>query len=151
MNPPVPKNGGMPVLPEMFMNAMPAPVPVRTYDMGFIEGFIHNLKLGSMAKSVQLEANIAAEKNRMVNEQLTTISSLMTFGERMKNEFIRLETERKSFEISIKKQEAELKHLELKNNLLMYEVANSEMEYKLKLKEFEEIYGSSEDQDRDQG
>jgi hypothetical protein len=142
----------MPMLPELFQNAMPVPIPQMQYESGFLADWAHNWKLARIAKASGREADISEHKCRMTKANLDTMKALMTFSASVQMEFKRFEHEVKCQEHAVrvmsleeKKIEAEVISVQLKNQLLHGEVQLNEVELKIKMKQLEDILnGTSE-------
>jgi hypothetical protein len=129
-----------PLMPLM-TNVMPAPVPQLQYNSGLIQGFLHNIKLGQMEKATLREALITENMDRKLRANLSIIEQSVTFSAKLALTFKKIEMENRQLDIIEKMYQADLEEKQLKNQILYYQVKNEEMDFKLKEKNFQEIYG----------
>ena len=139
-----PMNPMMPFIPQILMSAMPTPVPQMKFETGIIPNFFHNIKLGQLAKATESEAKIAENKRRYVESSLRMVEDITTFSSRLELTFKKLKHEEKMMGITEDTATAQLIEQQLKNMLLQNEVKMSEVELKLKMKEMEDLLGSSQ-------
>lgn len=125
----------MPMLPELFANAMPVPMPQMEWQTGFIKDFVHNWKLKRIEKASEREANIAEHKTRYVKANLDALRSLMTFSAETEMVFKRLDHEKKRMEMEIytaalagQEAQADIKLKEAEVQLKMVKVQIAEAE-----------------------
>lgn len=124
----------MPMMPEMFANAMPAQVPQMQWETGFFKDWMHNWKLCRIEEASEREARIAENKMRLINATLTMMQNLMTFSAETELRFKRIEHEKTMMTVEEQRGIAE-------TTLIQNEAKLSEVELKIKMKELEEILG----------
>ena len=136
-----PVNPIMPIMSSLMANSMPAPVPQMGWESGVVADFFHNWKLGRIVKASEREADIAANKSRMVSANLAIMEGLMTFSAKIEDQFDQFNFNKENRKTLILKGQAELVEQQLKNQILHGEVQLNEIEIKIKIKQLEEILG----------
>jgi hypothetical protein len=121
-----------------------APLPIQPIgkDTGLIGAFFENWKLEQRAKSTALIAQISANQNATVQSHAQSMLTMLTFSERHKTEISLLQSQR---DIA----QEELVEKRLKNKILYHEAESSELDSKIKLKNFRDLYGTSKSEDSD--
>lgn len=137
----VPANPMMPFVPEILINAMPAPMPQMQFNHGIVRNFFHNVKVNQMVKATEAEAMIAGNKQQYVASSLQMVEDITTFSARLQLRFKQIKHEEEMMKIAKDTADAQLVEQQLKNMLLKNEVELSEIEKKIKLKEMEDIFG----------
>lgn len=127
----------MPMLPELFANAMPVAIPQMTWQSGFIADFMHNWKLGRIEKASEKEAMIAENKYRLVSANLQTFQEIMTFSSRVQTVFRENEYKCKMMGFAEIKAQLENEKLMIETQTARAELEKTEMENKITKKHLE--------------
>ncbi len=144
----------LPALPEIFRAVLPTPVPQIDYRPGIVpllDNFLHNWKLKQMEREAERQANIAEYKVRQGRAQSEAILQLLLFGEDYKARLKEINHRMEMMDIEEQKGRHEITKMQLENQIIYYQAQQEEIEYKLKLKNFEEMEngnGASPHQDR---
>ncbi|MFZ0931696.1 MAG: hypothetical protein WAN11_24065 [Syntrophobacteraceae bacterium] len=104
-----------------------------------------------MEREAERQANIAEYKVRQGRAQSEAILQLLLFGEDYKARLKEINHRMEMMDIEEQKGRHEITKMQLENQIIYYQAQQEEIEYKLKLKNFEEMEngnGASPHQDR---
>lgn len=161
--------GNMPGLPSIIQNSMPPELPRASYKQGSIDLFFGNIKRGQLLKAVTAEAEMAEETRKAVHSKLEMIHEMITFSARTQNTFQEYEHQQIMRRVAVEQSALTTTHMELVNenqkiqneNLQLqndhlkvqtyklqaeatqagWEANISELDYKMRLKQFEKMMG----------
>lgn len=132
----------LPALPAMFQSVLPTPVPQIQYQPGvatLVTNFIHNWKLKQMVRESERQATIAENKTRQLGAQKKAILELLLYGEEYKTRLKEYEFQRNVMELLEKLGQQELIKIQMENQILYFQAQQEEIEFKIKLKNYEEM------------
>ena len=139
--PPQPPQISIPMMPELFANALPPSLPPMQFESGLLVNFFHNWRLGQLKRGSEREADIAENYARKAKANLALLAEFMTFQAKVQDQFRELDYNEKKRNLDIEIMAAQRDEIKLKNQNLYYETRISEMEFRKREKEFEETYG----------
>lgn len=121
-----------------------APLPNQPIgqETGLIGGFFENWKLEQRAKSSALIRQIAEDQSATITAYAQSRMTMMTSSKQVQHTVDMMDLER---QIKVE----DLIERRLKNKKLHHEANQEEIAEKIKLKQFEELYGSPSSEDRD--
>jgi hypothetical protein len=121
-----------------------APLPVQPIgpETGLFKGFVENWKLEQRAKSTALIREIAQNQAATTAAYASSMFDMMTFSRRCEHSLTMMDLDRQL-------KTEDLIEKRLKNKKLHHEANQEEIAEKIKLKQFEELYGPSTSEDRD--
>jgi hypothetical protein len=138
--------GGLPGLPDIIKNVIPVNTPQMRYEQNPVSMIFGNFKRERLAKAKAIEAEIAASSNATVNSNLNSIHSFMTFSSRCADTFHQYEhlrvmrdLEQKHITLLNQKLEIEIYKLQAEATTSGHEANISELDYKVRLKQYEEL------------
>lgn len=139
------KYEGLPIIPEMFSNALPAPVPQLTWGTGIIGGIIHNIKLGQIERASEREANISQHRLNNLNAQIESMITILTAGQKADLAFRQVEHDRRMMELEESRELETIIKLRTENEIAKWQAKMEELEFKQREKE---MTSDSEIEDR---
>ena len=128
----------LPVLPSLFEQLLPTPVPPLRYKPGLtpiLENFIHNWKLGQIQRGVEREAAIAEAKLKETRARFAQITELLLFGPKYELALKQIRTDTELLEINKQKALVELNHQQLVNFQLQIDCQKAQFELEQMLKD----------------
>ncbi len=128
----------LPVLPSVFAQMLPAPVPQLEYKPGIfplVESFIHNWKLLHLKRAAEREAEISEAKLRQTRAQFAQIEELLLFGSRYELAMQRVRHDQEMLDIDKHTAQANLATIQLRNVLAQIEAQKAQLELQHMMRE----------------
>lgn len=121
-----------------------APIPVSPLspETGITKGWFENWKLKQRAEATGYIKQIAENQRDTALAHAESMAAMMTFPKRLQHSVDMMDLDRQL-------KTEELIERRLKNKKLHHEANQEEIAEKIKLKQFEELYGPSATEDRD--
>jgi hypothetical protein len=141
-------SNGLPDLPNIIKSAMPTPLPQMKYRQNPVSMVFGNFKRQRLEKATMIEASIARNSKEALLHKLDSIDAVITYSARISDSFnmyehlkIMRDLEQKRMTLENKKLEIETYKLHADAITAEYESKMSELDYKLRLRQYDELIG----------